>query len=133
MTHSSDAAHVMSLEIDLQRPVVRRDRAAVRALLHPDFHEVDSTGRVWTVDTVVEALAVQTGYVQPTVTDLVAAEVTPDVLLLTYRDAKAVHSSWWVRATGTWKLRFHQQTRDVAGSSVTAPTVVEPAAPRIDK
>jgi hypothetical protein len=102
---------IVENEAALQRPEVRRDRAAVRALLDTDFVEVDRTGRAWDAEGVIEALAGQVGYVQPPMSDVESATIAPGVELLTYRDDTTWHSSLWVRnGSGDWLLRYHQQT-----------------------
>ena len=108
----NDAEQIIENELALQRPEVRRDQAAVLALLTPDFVEVDATGRTWDAEGVAAALAEQTDYVVPDTSDLTATPLAPDVQLLTYRDSTTVHSSIWVRnGAAGWLLRFHQQTR----------------------
>jgi ribonuclease HI len=106
-----DAERVIEKEIALQDRELRRDPAAVLALLMPEFVEVDGRGQVWNAEGVTVALAAQTGYVQPQVSDLDVTRLAPDVQLLTYRDDTTYHSSIWVRVdSGEWRLRFHQQT-----------------------
>jgi hypothetical protein len=106
-----DAQQVIEKEIALQDRDLRRDPAAVLALLTPDFVEVDGRGRVWDANGVSAALAAQTGYVRPQVADLDVTRLAPEVQLLTYRDDTTYHSSIWVRVEyGEWRLRFHQQT-----------------------
>jgi hypothetical protein len=106
-----DSERIIENELALQQPQVRRDRAAVRALLDPECLEVDRTGRVWMIEPLIEALATQTGYVVPENSELAATTVGPGVQLLTYRDERTFHSSVWVKdASDAWRLRFHQQT-----------------------
>ncbi|NMO49734.1 nuclear transport factor 2 family protein [Actinoplanes sp. TBRC 11911] len=106
-----DFERIVENEAALQRPQVRRDRAAVRALLDPAFIEVDRTGRAWDAEGVIEALAGQVGYVQQPMTEVESASLAPGVVLLTYRDDTIMHSSVWVRdGSGEWLLRYHQQT-----------------------
>lgn len=107
----TDAERIVENEFALLRPTVRADRAAVRALLEPDFFEVDHTGTQWDLDGVVEALAGQKGYVQPEITDVKTTWLAPSVRLLTYTDGSVYHSSVWVLvSSGVWRMRFHQQT-----------------------
>jgi len=107
----NDEERIVESEIVLQRPHIRRDRAAVRALLEPDFVEVDHTGRVWDLAGVTETLVGQTGWVQPETSDPVVASIVPGVRLLTYSDGSTYHSSSWVLASpGVWRMRFHHQT-----------------------
>ncbi|MFB9839664.1 DUF4440 domain-containing protein [Actinoallomurus acaciae] len=105
-------AQIIENELALQRPEIRRDRAAVLALLAADFVEVDADGTAWDAQGVAEAIASQPGYVMPTVSGMVATPLSPDVHLLTYRDETKAHSSVWIRGdSDRWVLRFHQQTR----------------------
>jgi hypothetical protein len=113
MAHAdmSDAEQVIEKEIALQDRELRRDPAAVLALLAPEFVEVDGKGQVWDAQRVSVALAVQSGYVQPEVSDVDVTRLAPNVQLLTYRDETTYHSSIWVSVdSGEWRLRFHQQT-----------------------
>jgi hypothetical protein len=53
----ADAERIVENERALQRPTIRADRTAVRALLDSALLEVDHTGKAWDVNGVVEALA----------------------------------------------------------------------------
>jgi hypothetical protein len=113
----NDDEEIIENEIALQRPAVRKDASAVRALLDPDFVEVITTGKAFDREEVIEALAGQTGYVQTEVTNLQVASLSPTVRLLTYTDESRYHSSVWVQASpGVWLLRFHQQTSITASA-----------------
>ena len=46
----TDEEHVVAMERALLTDEVRADRAAVAALLHPDWQEVGRSGRLWTRD-----------------------------------------------------------------------------------
>lgn len=107
----NDFERIVENEVALQRPEIRRDRAAVLALLDPGFVEVDRTGRAWDAEGVAEALVGQVGYVQQPMSEVASATIAPGVELLTYRDEATRHSSLWVRnEPGEWLLRYHQQT-----------------------
>lgn len=107
----TDAEQIVENERALQRPTVRADRTAVRALLDTGFQEVDHTGKVWDLHGVVEALAGQSGYTQTELIDVRTTWLAPTVRLLTYSDGAVYHSSVWVLASsGAWRMRFHQQT-----------------------
>jgi hypothetical protein len=56
-SEKTDAERIVENERALQRPTIRADRTAVRALLDSAFLEVDHTGKAWDVNGVVEALA----------------------------------------------------------------------------
>ena len=100
-------------ELDLLRPDVRRDPVRVRALLHPDFLEFGSSGRIWDRDSVPEATA--DGAVRMEIDQLHARRLGPDAVLLTYRTTtpgrSSLRSSTWIRADdGEWLMLFHQGT-----------------------
>ena len=49
----------MLLERELLSPTVRADSSRVAAILHPDFEEIGSSGRLWSRDAIVNELAGQ--------------------------------------------------------------------------
>jgi hypothetical protein len=107
-----DVATVVQCELALLLPEVRRDPQRMRALLHPDFVEYGSSGRVWDRGTIG---SVSADPEQITAADLIARRIGPDAVLLTYRSTRAgrnaLRSSTWIRdETGTWLLLFHQGT-----------------------
>lgn len=109
-------ATVVECELLLLEPAVRADRSRVMQLLHPDFVEFGSSGRVWDRASAVEALAVDPVVSGPP-TDLVPVRLSDTVVLVTYRvrDSRTLRSSVWVREDGSgWQCRFHQGTRVVA-------------------
>jgi hypothetical protein len=111
---------LQALEVELHHPGVRCDRPRLEALLHPDFHEVGRSGRIYTRQTVVDhLLATPT---PPTVVSehFAVARLSAEVALLTYRSAhvnaegeRTLHahraSVWQATAIG-WQLRYHQGT-----------------------
>jgi hypothetical protein len=50
----NDDEQIIENEIALQRPAVRKDASAVRALLDPDFVEVITTGKAFDREEVIE-------------------------------------------------------------------------------
>lgn len=111
----SDEEQVIALERSLLTDEVRADRAAVAALLHPDWQEVGRSGRLWTRDDMLDAIAPgpQVGL------DVVSVgRVDRDTVLLVWRavaDGRStLRSSLWVRpadrAGAPWQQRFHQGT-----------------------
>lgn len=110
----AETAAVVELERLLLRADIRADGRRLEALLHPDFREFGSSGRVWDRATIVEAL-VADPEAPGAAEAFEPARLAEDVVLLTYRvrgDAGSLRSSLWVRdgASG-WRLRFHQGTR----------------------
>ncbi len=107
----SDEEHVVAMERALLRDEVRADRAAVAALLHPDWQEVGRSGRLWSRADILDAI----GPIDTVDLEVVSvARVDTDTILLLWRagaDGRAtLRSSLWVRAGGSWQQRFHQGT-----------------------
>jgi hypothetical protein len=117
---SSLAQLIRALEVELHHPGVRCSRARLEQLLHPQFHEVGRSGRMYSRDTVIEFLLSQ--HSPPTVRSehFLCAELAPGVALLTYRSAHlqadgqlvnhTLRSSVWTGSGETWQLRYHQGT-----------------------
>jgi hypothetical protein len=106
--------HVRALELRLLDPAVRRDRAAVDRLLHPEFVEFGASGRVWDKASVLDSLSVDSGP-SPVVSDLRSERLSPDAVLVTYRAQRpgataSLRASVWLRDAEGWRVRFHQGT-----------------------
>jgi ribonuclease HI len=109
----SREAIVESLERELLRPETRADLGRTGVLLHPDFTEIGSSGRIWTRDDLMMALEENPD--GPTDLEVLGAErLGEGAILLTYRSysrsGTALHSSLWVLDGTQWRLRFHQGT-----------------------
>ncbi len=107
----TDEQHVVALEQAMLSDEVRSDRAAVAALLHPDWQEVGRSGRLWSRD---DALA-EIGPIPPVEFEVVSVDrLGPDTILLLWRtssDERSTHrSTLWLRSGGQWRARFHQGT-----------------------
>jgi ribonuclease HI len=107
---------VEALERELLRPDVRSDIGRTGVLLHPDFVEIGSAGRIWTRDAMMMSLEESPG--GPIDLDVLGADrIGSDAILLTYRSysrsGTALRSSLWVMDGGQWRLRFHQSTPEV--------------------
>jgi ribonuclease HI len=110
---ASPEAVVESLERELLRPETRADLGRTGVLLHPDFTEIGTSGRIWTRDAVMMALEDDPG--GTTELELLGADRLGDkAVLLTYRSrtrkGSALRSSLWVLEGSQWRLRFHQGT-----------------------
>ncbi len=108
-----DHEQVILLERELLSPVVRADSSRVAAILHADFEEIGSSGRLWNRDAIVNELAGQES--ERVAFEVLGSElVAPDAILLTARTSdsrgSALRSSLWLRVDGRWRLRFHQGT-----------------------
>jgi ribonuclease HI len=104
---------VESLERELLRPETRADLGRTGVLLHPDFTEIGTSGRIWTRDAMMMALEDNPG--GPTELELLAADrLGEKTMLLTYRsrnrEGSALRSSLWMLDGAQWRLRFHQGT-----------------------
>ena len=104
---------VEELERELLGPLVRGDIGRTAVLLHPDFMEIGSSGRVWTRDAMMMALEEDPG--ERTDIEILGADrIGADAVLLTYRSyarsGTTLRSSLWVLDGGRWRLRFHQGT-----------------------
>lgn len=110
---ASPEAEVEELERELLGPLVRGDIGRTAVLLHPDFMEIGSSGRVWTRDAMMMALEEDPG--ERTDIEILGAErLGAEAVLLTYRSyarsGNTLRSSLWVLDGGRWRLRFHQGT-----------------------
>ncbi|MEO5663574.1 MAG: ribonuclease HI family protein, partial [Nocardioides sp.] len=107
----SDEEQVIALERSLLTDEVRSDRAAVAALLHPQWQEIGASGRLWNRDDQLDEI----GPIEAVTLDVVnLARLTPDLILLVWRassdDGTRLRSSLWQRTGGQWQQRFHQGT-----------------------
>jgi hypothetical protein len=108
------------LEAELHHPGAGGTRERLEQLLHPDFHEVGRSGRVYNRDTVINYLASARPVpeVEPSGHEL--RLLAEGCALLTYRSARrgpdgawteaALRSSVWMRTAQGWQLFYHQGT-----------------------
>ena len=113
VAETSPEAVVESLERELLLPETRADLGRTAVLLHPDFTEIGSSGRIWTRDAMMMALEDNPG--GPSELELLGADrLGEKTVLLTYRshtrEGSALRSSLWVLDGAQWRLRFHQGT-----------------------
>ncbi|MCR2783645.1 MULTISPECIES: DUF4440 domain-containing protein [unclassified Microbacterium] len=111
---------IKDAELALLAGDTRRDDAKVERLLHPDFAEIGRSGRRWTREQIVAALAAERDHVTPHPDEWLFNEIAPNVVVITYllrteSGQSSRHSSIWDTATGTPTLRFHQGTVVPAG------------------
>ena len=108
---------LLDLEQRLLDPNVRGSPGAVIPLLHPDFIEFGSSGRVYTKEMMVQMMVAEApGVVK--IRDFDVKELSDDVALVTYRTIgtkgmEARRSSIWLRRDSGWQIVFHQGTRIV--------------------
>jgi hypothetical protein len=112
------AAHLFHLEQQLLQPSVRRDSATLISLLAEDFREFGSSGRVYTRQQVIDALAEESPRTI-TLSDPLCQQLAEDIALLTYRStgtlalnaaSHALRSSLWIYRDNRWQMLFHQGT-----------------------
>ncbi|WP_457972498.1 RNase H family protein [Arthrobacter sp. D1-17] len=104
---------VEALERELLRPEVRSDIGRTGVLLHPEFTEIGTSGRLWTRDAMMMSLEESPGSHMEL--ELISVDrVGAEAILLVYRshsrEGAALRSSLWVLDGGQWRLRFHQGT-----------------------
>ncbi|WP_374110183.1 DUF4440 domain-containing protein [Okibacterium sp. HSC-33S16] len=105
---------IRDAELALLSSPVRRSPEQVRAMLHPDFVEIGRSGRRWTRDEIVAALAAAADGETPAVDEWEFVEISGDLTLATYllrgEDGTSRHSSLWDTSSGSLVMRFHQGT-----------------------
>lgn len=104
---------VVAHEIGLLDPRMRRDGAAVAALLHPDFVELSPTGHTYDRESVLTPTAEDT--IEGMTAEQLSAELlAPGVALVTYRSHRGERVAWrcslWLHTSQGWLLRQHQAT-----------------------
>ncbi|MGY4541432.1 ribonuclease HI [Arthrobacter sp. UYNi723] len=109
----SPEAIVEALERELSGPDIRGDIGRTGVLLHPDFMEIGTSGRVWTRDATMMALEEEPA--QHSELEILGADrIGTSAILLTCRSysrsGTALHSSLWVLDGNRWRLRFRQGT-----------------------
>jgi ribonuclease HI len=107
---------VEALERELLRPDVRSDIGRTGVLLHPDFTEIGTSGRLWTRDAMMMSLEESPGSHMEL--ELISVDrLGAEAILLVYRshsrEGAALRSSLWVLDGEQWRLRFHQGTPEV--------------------
>ncbi|MDQ4045958.1 MAG: ribonuclease HI family protein [Actinomycetota bacterium] len=104
---------VEALERELLRPDVRSDIGRTGVLLHPEFTEIGTSGRLWTRDAMMMSLEESPGSHMEL--ELISVDrIGAEAVLLVYRshsrEGAALRSSLWVLDGRQWRLRFHQGT-----------------------
>lgn len=104
---------VVELEQELLSPAVRSDYGQLAYLLHPEYREIGSSGRLWGREELIEEL-VQGPEPQARFELVDATPLHGDLVQIVYRTSgpggRALRSSLWQRDAGRWRLRFHQGT-----------------------
>lgn len=108
-------ATLLEKEGALLDPEIRHSSGALQQLLHPEFIEFGSSGRVYNRQMMIEMMT-QEVPAQVVIRDFVVSALSDDTALITYRSIgqsgqEARRSSIWVNVDGQWRIRFHQGTR----------------------
>ena len=108
--------HLHSLEERLLHPDRETNRAALPALLAPDFREFCTSGRIFNLQQLTEALLTSSPRAA-TMSHFYVTPLSDTVALATYHITTATsashHSSLWVLRGNRWQLIFHQGTVSV--------------------
>jgi hypothetical protein len=107
---------LIALETSLHRKSIRNNRSQLEVLLHEDFFEFGSSGKVWLRGETIEALTIEAQDAGITSTDYELHRLAADVAQLTYTSqgadgTKALRSSLWKLTHGQWRMIFHQGTK----------------------
>ena len=101
---------VVELEQSLLTAAVRASSRTLDALLHQEWSEIGSSGRLLDRACTLADL----GPTDATLEVIETARLADDVILLVWRartpDRGSLRSSIWVREAGSWRQRFHQGT-----------------------
>ncbi len=103
-------------ELALLTPAVRGNPSKVAALLDPEFQEIGASGRLWSRESMISALASEPSDddVAIEATEMHGVQLSPDLILLTYvsqsAQRQARRSSLWRLTADSWQLLFHQGT-----------------------
>lgn len=103
-------------ELRLMDPVVRASTVLLDQVLHPDYHEVDTTGRHWdraaVIDSLISGLAPRPG--QLTASRMRGVNLADELVHLTFdteaKGRRAHRSSLWRLTDAGWLLYYHQAT-----------------------
>ncbi len=110
-----------NLETSLHKKEIRNSREKVEALIADDFVEFGKSGDVFNKKDIIDQLEKENVDLQINVSDFLAKELSPEVVLVTYTanmldDDNATtistnRSSIWVWRDQRWQMVFHQGTK----------------------
>ncbi|MBT2364156.1 nuclear transport factor 2 family protein [Streptomyces sp. ISL-10] len=122
----------MEAEFRLLDPAVRSTPALLAQLLHPDYGEFGTSGRLWNRASILAGLQSHDAPAPRPITAsrMQGVQLAPDVVHLTFDTESGGHrahrSSIWRLTGGEWLLYFHQGTRFTeAEADAPSPTVAE--------
>ncbi|WP_330314225.1 nuclear transport factor 2 family protein [Streptomyces sp. NBC_00523] len=103
-------------ELQLLDPLVRASADLLDQVLHPDYREVDTTGRHWDRDTIIDLLVSgrAPGPGRLTASRMRGVYLADGLVHLTFdteaRNKRAHRSSLWRLTRAGWLLYYHQAT-----------------------
>jgi ribonuclease HI len=127
-----DVDAAVGCELELLDPVCRVDPGRVAALLADDFLEIGKSGRVWSRDEVVVALAAEPGMDGVAVGPMSGQQIADGLVVVRYTTHHdggpgTVHrTGWWRQTSSGWRCWYHQAT------VVPEPTGEAAAVARVD-
>ena len=106
---------LLDLEQLLLDPDARHSDKYLEELLHPDFIEFGSSGKVYNRKMMIDMMTQEVS-AAVVIRDFEVRTLSPDTALVTYRSIgqsgqEARRSSIWVKDNGDWHVTFHQGTR----------------------
>ncbi|MER7697788.1 MULTISPECIES: nuclear transport factor 2 family protein [unclassified Streptomyces] len=118
-------------ELRLLDPAVRASAQLLASLLHPEFREIGTSGRLWSRESIIASLTADDAP-RPgplTASRMRGAQLCADVVHLTFdtesRGIRSHRSSLWRLTPEGWRLYFHQATPfddGPPGSNLDGPT-----------
>ncbi|MEU0098055.1 nuclear transport factor 2 family protein [Streptomyces sp. NPDC006267] len=103
-------------ELRLLDPAVRASAQLLASLLHPEFREIGTSGRLWSRESIIASLTADDAP-RPgplTASRMRGAQLCADVVHLTFdtesRGIRSHRSSLWRLTPEGWRLYFHQAT-----------------------
>ena len=113
-------ATLRELESRTFKPEIRRDRARLDVLIHPEFFEFGSSGRSYSRGDILELLPLDRSDSKVWAQDWSVRPLGKPFALLTYKSAHerpdgtlerhALRSSVWALTAQGWQIYFHQGT-----------------------
>ncbi|MEU6954022.1 nuclear transport factor 2 family protein [Streptomyces sp. NPDC045714] len=103
-------------ELRLLDPLVRASAELLASLLHPEFREIGTSGRLWTRETIIASLTAESAP-RPgplTASRMRGSQLCADLVHLTFdtesKGVRSHRSSLWRLTQRGWRLYFHQAT-----------------------
>ena len=106
--------HIIHLEKSLLEVEVRNSKDELERLLAPEFIEFGSSGRLFTLNSIIESLTVFEEQVPYEFEEVETRQLSNECVLLLYKVIRngrmSNRSSVWQLKDGNWQMTFHQGT-----------------------